>query len=555
MPRSYMRRAALVAVLAFVLGVVSPPAWAVPVGTPSPVQQTGVAWRADGVTGDQYGYAVAIDGNTAVVGAPYDDGEEGSVFVYEFNGLGWVFSERLPADPAAGDHFGAAVDIDGDHIVVGAPEDYVSGVQRGSAVVFERTPTGWEYASELVPASAVAGDRFGFAVSIYDTTVVVGAPRDDSIAADAGAIYIFKEGSSTVKRLMASSEAGAEFGRAVDVYGNYMVAGAPFEDNAGGTNAGSALMYYGDGVTAWTAIGYVYAHDPQSDAGFGYSVATNGSTTAVGAYTYDLGAYTGVGAVDVLRRLGSGTTATWPWTQTLLDSVMGTNQFFGERVAINGSVLVVGAPWDDGNLGSVHVYESGPYGWALTQKLGVAGWFGSGVGVSHEGRIVVGAMTGDGAAPDTGVAYFYARWNPVYRFYNASAGTHFFTDSVAERDHVIATWPTIYNYEGIAYSVNPYNNKQSLFRFYKPSSSSHFYTASEVERDHVLATWPTIYQYDGPTYEVSSSPEVAKLPVYRFYNLSNGSHFYTASATERDHVIATWPGIYSYEGPAFWLGR
>lgn len=546
--------ASLAGVVALALLAAPVPAAAL-VGTPNPVQQTGTAWRADGVTGDQFGYAVAIDGNTAVVGAPYDDSEEGSVFVYEFNGLGWVFSQRLPADPAAGDHFGAAVDIDGDHIVVGAPEDSVGGVQRGSAVVFERTPSGWAYLSELVPTSAAAGDRFGFSVAIYGTTVVVGAPRDDTLEADSGAIYIFKEGSSTVKRTMTNAEAGAEFGRAVDMYGNYMVAGAPFEDNAGGTNAGSALMYYGDGVTPWTATGYVYAHDPQAQSAYGFAVATTGATTAVGAYTYDVGVLGGAGAVDVLRRSGSGTSATWPWAQTLTDSTPGTNQFFGERVAMKGSVLAVGAPWDDGNLGSVHVYEAGPAGWTFTQKLGVAGWFGSGVAVSHEGRIVVGAMNADGAALDTGVAYFYARWDPVYRFYNAGAGAHFFTSSAAERDHVIATWPGVFTYEGIAYSVNPYNNKQSLFRFYKPSSSSHFYTASEEERDHVMATWPTIYQYDGPTYEVSSLPEAAKLPVYRFYNVRNGSHFYTASATERDHVIATWPAIYRYEGPAFWLGQ
>ncbi len=149
MTQVHTRSMALGAVLAFALVVTPVPAAAVL--SPGPVQQTGVAYRADGVTGDQYGYAVAIDGNTAVVGAPFDDGEEGSVFVYEYNGLGWVFSQRLPADPAAGDHFGAAVDIDGDHIVVGAPLDFAAGIQRGTAIVFERTPSGWAYLSELVP--------------------------------------------------------------------------------------------------------------------------------------------------------------------------------------------------------------------------------------------------------------------------------------------------------------------------------------------------------------------------------------------------------------------
>jgi hypothetical protein len=515
-----------------------------------------VAWRPDGVTGDQFGYAVAIDGNTAVVGAPYDNGEEGSVFVYEYTGSAWVFSEQLSIDSAAGDHSGAAVDIDGDYIVVGAPDDFVSGTKRGSAVVFQRTPTGWEYLSELVPTSAAAGDKFGFSVAIYGTTVVVGAPRNDGWNTDAGAIYIFEEGVPTpVMRVWTATEAGAEYGRSVDIYGNYIVAGAPFDDNLGRTDAGAALVYYGDGVTPWTVVDDIYAQDPQANAAFGYAVATTGGTIAVGAYTYDLGSLGGAGAVNVFTRSGSGTSATFPWSQTLTDSAPAANQFFGEKVAINGSVLAVGTPWDDDNVGSVHVYEAGPGGWTFTQKLSAVGWFGSSVGVSHEGRIVAGAMTGDGAALDTGVAYFYARRNPVYRFYNAGSGTHFFTSSAEERDHVIATWPTIFSYEGVAYSVNPYNNKQPLFRFYKPSSSSHFYTASEEERDYVIATWPTVYQYDGPTYEVSPSPEAAKLPVYRFYNLTNGSHFYTASAEEADHVIATWPAVYRYEGPAFWLGQ
>jgi hypothetical protein len=144
---------------------------------------------------------------------------------------------------------------------------------------------------------------------------------------------------------------------------------------------------------------------------------------------------------------------------------------------------------------------------------------------------------------------------PIYRFYNPGSGTHFYTPSAEERDMVMRRWPTIWRYEGIAYYVNPAKNSQPLYRFYNYRSVSHFYTASTAERDTVIARWSNVFRYEGPTYNVSTAPAPGKLPVYRFYNLRNGSHFYTASSAERDTVIRTWPHIYKYEGPVFWLGQ
>lgn len=144
---------------------------------------------------------------------------------------------------------------------------------------------------------------------------------------------------------------------------------------------------------------------------------------------------------------------------------------------------------------------------------------------------------------------------PIYRFFNPRSGTHFYTPSAEERDMVIFRWPTIWSYEGIAYWVNPAKNSQSLYRFYNVKAGSHFYTASPDERDMVIARWSNIYNYDGPTYSVTSYAEAGKTPVYRFYNVKNGSHFYTADPGERDNVVARWSSIYKLEGVAFWLGQ
>lgn len=144
---------------------------------------------------------------------------------------------------------------------------------------------------------------------------------------------------------------------------------------------------------------------------------------------------------------------------------------------------------------------------------------------------------------------------PVYRFYNRTNGTHFFTDSASERDHVIATWPGVFTYEGVAYTTNPVNNTQPLYRFYNRVSGSHFYTASAEEAGIIMAQWSAVFSLDGQTYAVNPGPVTDSIPVFRFYNVRNGSHFYTASEEERNTVMATWPDTYTYEGPAFWLGQ
>lgn len=148
------------------------------------------------------------------------------------------------------------------------------------------------------------------------------------------------------------------------------------------------------------------------------------------------------------------------------------------------------------------------------------------------------------------------RLMPVYRFYNLVNGSHFFTASQGERDVVAATQAAVWKYEGVAYSVNLDNpaNVDPLYRFYNRVRNTHFYTASSAERDMVIATWPGVFTYEGVAYNVSTSAAANTMPIYRFYNVRTGSHFYTASDAERDMVIATWPDLFTYEGTAFHVG-
>jgi hypothetical protein len=91
---------------------------------------------------------------------------------------------------------------------------------------------------------------------------------------------------------------------------------------------------------------------------------------------------------------------------------------------------------------------------------------------------------------------------------------------------------------------------EPVFRFFNTQTSAHFYTASASERDHVLATWPQ-FVYEGTAFFAAAAPSPGTLSIYRFYNTQTGAHFYTASVAERDHVLATWPQ-FLYEGVRFY---
>jgi hypothetical protein len=142
----------------------------------------------------------------------------------------------------------------------------------------------------------------------------------------------------------------------------------------------------------------------------------------------------------------------------------------------------------------------------------------------------------------------------VFRFYNVRTGAHFYTASTAERDYVKATWPTIFRDEGTSYAIHSAasGNNTPLYRFYNVRTGAHFYTASTAERDYVKATWPTIFNDEGIAYYVSTTPAGAT-PVYRFYNRRTGAHFYTTSDAERQYVNATWPTIFRDEGAVYYL--
>jgi hypothetical protein len=126
---------------------------------------------------------------------------------------------------------------------------------------------------------------------------------------------------------------------------------------------------------------------------------------------------------------------------------------------------------------------------------------------------------------------------PVYRFYNLVNGDHFYTINEAEKNKLITTLGTIYQYENIAFYANPIQIEDTVpvYRFYNITSGDHFYTANEAEAQ-----------------KLNSLSEKNSEPIYRFYNIFNGDHFYTSSETEKNKIIANLSFAYKYEGVGFY---
>lgn len=135
----------------------------------------------------------------------------------------------------------------------------------------------------------------------------------------------------------------------------------------------------------------------------------------------------------------------------------------------------------------------------------------------------------------------------VYRFFNSSTGTHFYSANHTEAVS-ISTNLAQYSYESVAYkSVNSTDtNAVEFYRFYNTETGTHFFTASAAERDSVISTLSQ-FNYEGVAYHLHSTADADDIALYRFFNTDTGTHFYTANEAEKDNVIATL-SQYNYEG-------
>ncbi|KAL9185634.1 hypothetical protein ACHAXT_003411 [Thalassiosira profunda] len=242
---------------------------------------------------DFFGGDVAVHGDTAIVSATWDDDggdDSGAVYVFERDASGaWSQQSKLLApDSESYDNFGNSVAIDADTIVIGAFWDDDVHMDQGAAYVWERDGDGWTYQQKLQDNTGQGDDRFGNLVALDGNIMVIGARGvdDDEGRIDIGAAHVFvRDASGWTQQAKLESPDGAmgdEFGNSVDISGGTILVAARFDDDSG-EESGSVHVYVSDGNGGWEHQAKLLAPAGEQEDFFGYSTRIDDGTIVVGS--------------------------------------------------------------------------------------------------------------------------------------------------------------------------------------------------------------------------------------------------------------------------------
>ncbi len=257
----------------------------------------GAAWveeqilrASDEVTGGGFGISVAIDGNVAVIGGfghPSGGEQRGQAYVFRYNGTTWMEEGILQAsDEVDFASFGYAVAVNGSVAVVGA-FNYFTPLKgfMGQAYIYRYSGAGWPEEQVLKASDESNYAQFGASVAVSGDVVVVGALNHPGGGINRGQAYVLRyNGASWAEEQILKASDGVDqalFGRSVAVDGNVALIGGP-GNPSGGTNRGQTYVYRYNGAT-WPERQILQASDEADGSGFGVSVAVDGDGIVVGA--------------------------------------------------------------------------------------------------------------------------------------------------------------------------------------------------------------------------------------------------------------------------------
>ncbi|MCG8404659.1 MAG: hypothetical protein MI923_05615 [Phycisphaerales bacterium] len=319
---------------------------------------------------DLFGYSISISGDFVLIGA-IEDSSRGSASIFRYDGSAWNHQVRLFRLDGIADRFGQGISLDDDVALIGAPADDDLGASSGSAFVYRFTGFFWRFEEQLNASNGAAFDSFGFDLEIDGDKAVIAASRSDIAGLDAGAAYVF---------------------------------------------------CYSPDKQQWTEETILTASDAAPEDRFGFDVAMSGDVVVVGAHhDDDTGADSGSAYVF---RFNPGTEA-WEEEQKLVASTVGPGDEFGNRVATNGEVAVIGARFDDDlgvDAGSAYIYryDAASQLWVEEAKVtaadGMAGdRFGVSVSISENELVLIGADQSKNEGPfRPGAAHLFQRIDGVW---------------------------------------------------------------------------------------------------------------------------------------------
>jgi hypothetical protein len=309
----------------------------------------------DGQMYDGFGKTVAIDGDTVLVGAQNVNVNghpwQGAVYVFTRSGSTWTQTQKLTAsDGTSNADFGGAMAMKGNVAIVGAYNAAVAdATQQGKAYVFTGAAGTWTEVQQLVASDGISGDQFGHSIAFDGTTLLVGAW---SITIDGnqsqGAAYVFGDAggswSETQKLVASDGAANDEFSVSVAVANDTALIGTPYATIGGNQDQGAVYAFAQTGDT-WSQVQKIVASDGQAYDGYGWFASTDGSNALIGAMYATVAGNSNQGAAYVLVRSGEA----WTEANKLTASDGAANSFFGSAGVVSGSTVLVGA--EDASVG------------------------------------------------------------------------------------------------------------------------------------------------------------------------------------------------------------
>lgn len=319
--------------------------------------------------GSRLGASVAIEGSTLLAGAPDTDrplARSGAAALWRHDGAHWEHVATLTGDGREGERFGCAVDLNEDHLAVGAFFADGPEPRTGAVHVFEGT----EKVARLVPEGAREFDAFGYALALDGDRLLVGAPYRNEFGFQSGVAYVFERTGSEWRfeaRLSSSSTSAFDHaGISVAWCEGLALVGAPDSDLAG-PGRGAVFVFEPVGGQ-WLERSPLLAPQLPEGAGLGSSLSGEGRRLVAGAPYADA-------AICWRRR-----TASWEEEATLAGS---PTSRFGAAVSVRGGRLQVGAPLEE----AVRSYRRIGTSWVHVESISTDG-IGSALSAGEFGRVL-----------------------------------------------------------------------------------------------------------------------------------------------------------------------
>lgn len=288
---------------------------------------------------DRFGYSVAIEGDHVLIGAPEATDDDsgavraGSVFLFnrQTGALVGTFSNPTPQ---ANDLFGWAVAIDGNNVLIGAPQNRIGGIDAGGAYLFD-VRNGDLLRTFFSPTPDLR-DFFGWSVAISGDQLVIGEPSDDTGTTNSGSAYLFDTSGSLLAAIPNPVASDDLFGSSVAITADYIVAGAPFGRSSLGDPSGVAYLFNASGALVEAFVN----PSPGDGDNFGHSVAIDAERIVIGALGDDSSSLN----AGIAYLFGSSSGAP---LQTFFNPFPTLDDQFGSSVDIDGHNVLIGAQYAD----------------------------------------------------------------------------------------------------------------------------------------------------------------------------------------------------------------